>query len=296
MSLLNVLNFIVRHPINRGRPFASLLRFAKWQINSRLASTDLALDWINGSKFFARNGETGITGNIYTGLHEFPDMGFLLHFLRPEDRFVDIGANVGSYTILASAVVGSESYAFEPVPSTYSRLLANIRLNAIESRVSTFNIGLGDVEDNLAFTSDLDTVNHVVSGIEPSVNPISIPVMPFDGLGLGAVPQLMKIDVEGYEKNVLIGAMNTLKAQQLHSVIMELNGSGMRYGTADSDILSIMLDLGFLTYTYDPFSRSLVDLHGTILPIGNTIFIRNVDYVQDRLLNAPQFRVLGRTI
>jgi len=48
---------------------------------------------VNGSKFLVKTGETGLTGNIYTGLHEFPDMGFLLHFLRAEDLFVDIGAN-----------------------------------------------------------------------------------------------------------------------------------------------------------------------------------------------------------
>jgi len=43
----------------------------------------------------ARPGETGVTGNIYTGLHEFSSMGYLLHVLREGDLFVDVGANVG---------------------------------------------------------------------------------------------------------------------------------------------------------------------------------------------------------
>jgi thymidylate synthase len=62
---------------------------------------------------------TGATGNIYAGLHEFEDMAFLLHLLRSEDMFADVGSNIGSYTILASGVVGAKSVAFEPVPSTY---------------------------------------------------------------------------------------------------------------------------------------------------------------------------------
>jgi hypothetical protein len=120
MSLLNTLKFITHHPLNRERKLKSIVRFAKWQVGSRLVPGAVVHDWINGSKFLVKNGETGLTGNIYTGLHEFPDMGFLLHVLRGEDLFVDVGANVGSYTILACSVVGARGFAFEPVPSTYS--------------------------------------------------------------------------------------------------------------------------------------------------------------------------------
>ena len=45
-------------------------------------------------------GMTGATGNVYCGLHEFEDMALVLHALRPRDLFVDVGANVGSYTVL----------------------------------------------------------------------------------------------------------------------------------------------------------------------------------------------------
>ncbi|MEJ7626598.1 MAG: FkbM family methyltransferase [Ferruginibacter sp.] len=80
----------------------------------------------------------GATGNIYMGLHEFPDMGFLLHFLRSEDLFFDIGSNIGSYTILASGQVGAKTFAFEPVPSTFSALHKNILANNLESIVRAF--------------------------------------------------------------------------------------------------------------------------------------------------------------
>jgi len=67
-------------------------------------------EWINGSRFLVKNGEPGLTGNIYTGVHEFSEMGYLPHILRPEDMFFDIGANVGSYMILASSAVGARTY------------------------------------------------------------------------------------------------------------------------------------------------------------------------------------------
>lgn len=58
----------------------------------------IVYDWVNGAKFLVRNSETGLTGNVYTGLHEFADMAFVLHVLRPADLFVDVGATTSAPT------------------------------------------------------------------------------------------------------------------------------------------------------------------------------------------------------
>jgi FkbM family methyltransferase len=296
MPLLSLLQFITNHPVNRNRKLDSLVRFAKWQISSRLAPGAIVFEWINGSRFLVRNGDTGLTGNIYTGLHEFDDMGYLLHVLRPDDLFIDIGANLGSYTILACAAIGARGYAFEPVPSTFARLVDNIRLNNIEDRVAALNLGLAHEEGIAKFTTDLDTVNHVASVNGEQANTIAIKVTTLD-LALGDVsPGLIKIDVEGYETQVLQGAVRTLCNDNLHSVIMELNGSGERYGFAESRILSKMLNIGFKTFSYDPLSRSLTNLKGKNLEAGNTLFIRNESLVQERLRSAPEIKVLGIVI
>lgn len=72
---------------------------------------------------------------IYMGLHEFENMAFLLHFLRKEDLFFDIGADIGSYTILASGHVGAHTFAFEPIPSTFQSLANNVAINRINDSV-----------------------------------------------------------------------------------------------------------------------------------------------------------------
>ena len=156
------------------------MRFAKWQIGSRLVPGAVVYDWINGSRFLVRTGETGLTGNIYTGLHEFSDMGFLLHFLRDEDLFIDVGANVSSYTILACSVAGARAYAFEPVPSTYNRLTENMRLNHLDNKVKYVNKGVGTQQGSIAFTSDRDTMNHALAHGEQSSNTINIDVISLD--------------------------------------------------------------------------------------------------------------------
>lgn len=294
MSVLRTLKFITTHPLNRDNKVKSLIRFLKWQIGSRLVPGAVVFDWINGSRFLVRTGEAGLTGNIYAGLHEFQDMAFLLHVLREEDLFIDVGANVGSYTILACAAMGASGYAFEPVPSTFKRLFENIRLNHLENRVNCLNIGVGREQGSIVFTSDMDTTNHALASGEKNDNTISVEVSTLDIVLRDELPTLIKIDVEGYETPVLEGALETLEKQTLHSVIMELNGSGNRYGFDESRILEMMSNYGFRTYSYNPLDRTLVDLQGKKLISSNTLFIRDESFVLDKLKNSPKVTVHGK--
>lgn len=294
MSLLNLIKFITNHPLNREQKLNSIIRFAKWQVGSRLVPGAIVYDWVSGSKFLVRTGETGLTGNIYTGLHEFPDMGFLLHFLRADDLFVDIGANVGSYTILACSAVGARGVAFEPVPSTYKRLIENMRLNHLDDKVKCINKGVGAQQGTIAFTSDSDTTNHALASGEQCDNKVTVEVTSLDTALGDTDPVLIKIDVEGYETPVLEGAQEILKNQTLNAVIMELNGSGGRYGFDESKILELMLGNGFRTYSYNPFSRELLNLEGKNINSGNTLFIRDKSVVEDRLRAASKVTIHGR--
>ncbi len=188
-------------------------------------------------------------------------MGFLLYALRERDLFVDIGANIGSYTILASSVVGSKTVCFEPVPTTYKRLMNNIGINNLESKVISLNTALGNSKGEIHFSSDLNCTNHVIADGEKVKNKIIVNVSTLDD-ELIECPFLIKIDVEGYEKPALEGAKNILANNKLCCVIMELNGSGNRYGYNESKILDMMFDYGFKAYTYNPLDRGLVELLG----------------------------------
>ena len=110
----------------------------------------------------------------------------------------------------------------------------------------------------------------------------------------GESPAVAKIDVEGFETPALEGAQKTLNKASLHSVIMELNGSGSRYGYDESRILEIMSDHGFKTYSYDPLDRSLIKLAGKSLASGNTLFIRDLSVVAERFASAPKVRIFGK--
>ena len=313
MGVADTLRYIVNHPLNRDRRVRAIAGYVTWQLRSRLRHRPLIVHWIGGTRLLVSRGMTGATGNIYTGLHEFPEMSFLLHLLRSGDLFVDAGANVGSYTVLASGCSGAHVVSIEPSSAAFAALLANIELNGVTALVEPSRIALGKQEGNVPFTVGLDSVNHVVASRHPEPRRLrriashleilryaqddveQVSMTTLDRLLRGRAATLIKMDVEGYETEVVDGAVETLRSKETLAVIMELNGEGKRYGYDDADLHRRMQSFGFRASAYDPFNRSLVptDKAGSV---GDTIYISDFDRVNARVKSAPSFHVYGQSI
>lgn len=293
MGLLNNYRFIANHPLTRDRKINALGRWLRWQIGSRVMGWPVAVPFVNDTRLLVKPGMTGATGNIYCGLHEFEDMAFVLHFLRPGDLFVDIGANIGSYTILASAT-GANAISFEPVPSTFDLLLDNVHLNRLESRVDARNQAVGRSSGKLEMIADQDTTNQALrTGDRYTGKTIHVPVVTLDDALNGAVPKLIKIDVEGFETEVLAGAAETLANPELLAVIMELNGSGARYGFDEESLHQHLMSTGFKPSHYEPDTRRVIDLNGQRSKSGNTLYLRNQPAAQTMVGQSSRYRVIG---
>ena len=288
----NLLRFVWQHPLNAGGRLAALWRVFRWQIAARLMPGVMALPFVDGTSLFATRGMTGATGNWYCGLHEVQEMAFVLHLLRPGEHFLDIGANVGSYTVLAGGAARAKVTAVEPIPDTFASLRRNVLLNGLADSTRCCQMGLSDQAGTLRFSVDLDTVNHVLAQGE-SLPGVDVPVMRLDDLLQGDAPVLMKIDVEGHELAVLRGASETLANPALLAIILETNGSGTRYGVADADLFALLQAHGFSPFGYDPFARRLVDAGQSG---GNTVFVRDRAAVEARVAAAGRFRLVNGTI
>lgn len=287
INLINTLKFILNHPLNRNRKAKSLLTFLKWQISSRITWLPAIINYGEKSKLIIKKGMTGATQNYYCGLHEFNDMGFLLHFLRDQDLFIDVGANVGSYTILAASEVGADTISFEPIPETFEVLNRNIRLNDIKGKVKTYCAGLGAKEEVLKFTNSQDTLNHVA--IDNNKETTEVPIKRLDKMVEIKHPTLAKIDVEGFESEVLKGMNLALENSNLKAMIIELNGVSKRYGKRDDETHKKLLSYGFNPYKYNPLLRELkrIKTYGS----HNTIYIKDYDFVYQRISTSQKIRI-----
>ena len=289
---LGTLRWLWTHPLARHGRRAAFGRFLRWQLGSRLVGGSVAHPFVGASRLLVAPGMRGATGNVYAGLHEFADMGFVLHALRPGDLFVDVGANVGSYTVLA-ATTGARVVALEPLPVTYAHLMANVRLNGFEGRVQALNAGAGRDDATLRFSADLDAMNHVLLHDAVPDAALNVPSYRLDGVLDGARPLVVKVDVEGWEAEVVAGAEGTLGGTDPRAVLIELTGLGARYGFDDAAVRRTLEAFGYAPATYRPLTRRL-----TPEPVEseNVLFVRDLPFFQERVQTAPTYSVQGMPV
>ncbi|MFK7941744.1 MAG: FkbM family methyltransferase [Paracoccaceae bacterium] len=289
---LRMYRFFRRHPLTEEAPARALRRALAWQVASRICPFDMLMPWTGGTRLVMRRGMTGATGNWYTGLHEYQDMGFILHLLRPDDLFFDVGANIGSYTVLAAGAAGAEVMSVEPGDDARAVLAANVRVNDLSGRVQISDEGVAATDGVAYFTSGLDTLNHLADG--PGPGTVEIKVRSLDSLAEGRVPVAIKMDVEGGEFDALTGAAGLLGNPDLKALILELNDLVTASGHSKQEIYDLLAGHGFEPCGYDPKARTVKTADRT--RSENVIFLRDRDFITARVQEAPTFTILGQQI
>ena len=291
--LFSIVQFIISHPIGKRNKWRCIKKFFSWQISQKIFNYPVIHPFVDNTRMIVAKGMKGATGNMYVGLHECEDMAFLLHFLREGDRFIDVGANIGSYTILAAGVVGASAICIEPIPSTFKILTENIFLNGIDKKVIALNTGAGAAEGKLFFTSENDTVNQVVLHPKAGDAVVEVTITSLDKIILQYfVPVCIKIDVEGFETEVLNGAGHLLQNPALQEIIIELIGGGASFGFDEKTIHTKLIDHGFSPFSYDPFSRKILPAD-EIQKHNNQLYLRDANAVQQKVKSARKYNVMG---
>lgn len=288
--------FVTKHPLCNKRIVYFVIKFILFQLRKLFIKKELIVNWVNETKFSLSKVNTGLTANYYCGFIEFEDMLFLLHYLRKDDLFIDVGANIGAYTLLASGVIGAKSHSYEPVESTVELLINQIKLNNLEDLVSVNNLGIGSNEGMLFFTNNTDRLNHVVLINEEVINlergVSSVKVATLDRLYSLQSPTVIKIDVEGFESFVIEGGESFFSNSYLTAIIVELNGLGEKYGRFDADIDLILRNYGFKSIHYNPINRKIIETSSFNLN-NNTVYVRDIEETIERCITAE--KVLVRT-
>jgi|TARA_R110000737_G_scaffold350964_1_gene391642 FkbM family methyltransferase len=161
--------------------------------------------------------DQGVERSLFeTGIYERGTLDFIKNHLNSGDTFVDVGANIGLMSIFARQAVDSNGqvWAFEANSSTFTILERNLELNDF-ANVLCFECGLGaNRETKLLYDNweiNRGAASTVVQGKGAKAIEISILTLDEVAEQQGIIPTMIKIDVEGMEEEVLIGAENIIR-------------------------------------------------------------------------------------
>ena len=173
---------------------------------------------------------------------------FLLKLLKREQTIIDVGANIGNHTICLAVLAKVRVHAFEPNTKAIRFLRHNVRLNEVEKLVQIYEVAVGNC----------NSFCDIIPGIEGNLGSAmvqlndngSIPIIKLDDVLVNIPIHLIKIDVEGSERDVILGARNILETYH-PIVVLEAHDLHMR-----ASIDEILMPLNYLrvpvVYAYTP--------------------------------------------
>ncbi len=289
---------VMRHPLNKGlsKKLSATKRFFSWYLINLFHDGALVTPFVNDNELILKR-KVAARDIYFNRLHEFEEMCFVAHALSDKDLFIDVGANIGAFSVMASGVTGARSIAFEPAPISFSYLQKNIMINNLTSKVELLSKAVGDQSGHVVLEGCQGTGNSI--SVDDSVNSSQprVELITLDSLDCTSSDSIfLKIDVEGYEEKVIEGAKKLVSSENIIGLLIEMKGHGKRYGADEGRLFNFLIELGFHNCRYDPITRQLHQQAKPDFTLENQLFIRDLDAIQKRITQSPKMKVLDSEI
>jgi FkbM family methyltransferase len=268
----------------RERPLRGLFRRVAWQLRWAMYPHKPWMLRVHDAMPFlvARGGAGALI--YYQGASEPETADFIKRVLKPGTVFVDAGAHLGEYTVLAGAILHASGcvHAFEPRPDVFELLLQNVQLNHCQN-VAARRTALWHERGVLEFeltpepsTSALRIGRAVRAG--SSLIRVQAETLDryFDGPEM-AKPSLIKMDVEGAELHVLRGARSLLAqaAEQAPILIVECEPPNLeRFACSFADVYGFLRELGYGIYIWR---------QRTFVPVDASSIMRGQNFIAAKI-------------
>lgn len=267
----------------------ALGRALAWQAYKRIGRRPLRIDFVDGFSVLAFP-DSGSASNIFYGNHYFDldEMNLMRRVLRPGDGFVDGGANIGVYAMLAASLVGpgGRVVAFEPFPTHARRLRANAALNGF-GQVELRQAALAGRSGRVSFVTNRDVSNRIQTRTDADADTIEVDCTTLDE-ALADLPPftIAKLDLEGSEIDALEGAGRLLGEANPALWIVEWNvGLIGKRGHSPAE----------LTERLEGFGFRLVEARGNrLVPAAPPEWSGNIVAVHESALAAVEARLEER--
>lgn len=196
------------------------------------------------------------------GIYEHEKVQAIRDFLEPGATFIDIGANKGDFTILAASIVGPSGriLAIEPDKNNFTWLSRSVEENAIaNAECHQSALGAENYKGilHLGAKSGLHSLLSLSGREEKGVQIVQVRAL--DHLINDARVDVLKIDVEGFEAEVLAGANRTLGNTSLRAIFMDIHPD---LGVDSTAVMNTLAEYGFGLHELKPPYRPIVPANG----------------------------------
>lgn len=261
---------ILHHPANRTRRARALALYVLWQLWQRSVRRPWTIRLGEARRIRLYPHSVAAAFVLYYRIPDYEEMSFISAYLRSNDLFVDVGANVGMYSLWASETDGVDVVAFEPSTITHVRTTENVELNGLGDRVQVVRKAVGAQRGVARLTTGLDAINQVIDDDVSASELVELTTLDHE---LGhRVPAVVKIDVEGRELEVIRGGRELITRHR-PALVVEVNDP--------AGLQELLRELAYQCWSYDPVTRELLQM--TPVLHSNVIALADVDEARARL-------------
>ena len=287
MLAYRVIVDIWNHPANANRKIRSLSQAVVWQAQKRFLKSDKLINF-HGMLLFCPADNHSASRAIY--FYQYPDYGemkFIEKLLRNGDQFIDVGANIGLYSLLALSCIGTDGrvHSMEPNPTLFNLLQKTKRTNELENW-SIHQVAIGEYNDRTTLTNTGDDcTNHIASG-EEIVGSTQVEIVALQDYFSTESFTMIKLDIEGYEPFAIRGMRKWLLLGKPPVILLEIAGYSKRYGITSDELISEIEELGYFLAVYCPDTNKLVKTNRPWdIPVDNILAIhaQSEAWVLDRI-------------
>ena len=180
---------------------------------------------------------------MYNYWLDWDEFNLIKNYLLDGDTVVDVGANIGIYSLWMSKYAGTSGkvFAFEPDSSNYFKLTKNINLNNLELHITPIQKAAGNVNGKISFTTGLDGENHIEKNNLHNVVKVKC-VKLDDFFSENRIDHIsyMKVDVEGFELDVLKGSVKYITERKIEIIQIEINQTILNSGTSIEELTNFL--------------------------------------------------------
>lgn len=276
---------------NRNHPVRAILRFVFWNISKFLKRDFQSSVWGYKFKFWINSHQSYWLYKNY--IMDYDEFIFIEKLSKKGDVILDIGANVGVYSIWFDKCINGEGkiFAFEPDLNNFQKIQYNLKLNNNPPSIKLYDSAVSNSNGYIEFFSGLDEQSSISFATDQNLQSIKVKTVTLDDFcEQNSISEInyLKIDVEGAEYLVLEGANAMLSSQSIRIIQLELNDHISNFNIKIEDVVNMMEKKGYKLYRLlDKLYPIVLENYDVLLEESgnNYFFVADMNYIQNRLNN-----------